>query len=174
MLQIEHRVALLCLRLILGRGVHHGAAPAARRLAVILHRTYLTLGHATLRTVVVALVALGHLYSTRLAAASEEGIGGGVDHRHAVDNEEIVVEAHHQRVGTSRPHALCVALHVVLLAADVHLHTLCLGSTQTEPRAAIAVQTREVVARHVVYGGRGVLHYIFGLLMSVVLLVATV
>ena len=101
---------------------------------------------ALLRTVVVALGALGYLNAASLTVTAEEGLGGGVDEVDASDIDEIVVEAHHQRVGDSHPAALAVGLHVVFLPTDVEHHLAGLGSHHTEIGAAVFAYLRELVA----------------------------
>ena len=121
MLQVEHGVAPLdvLLLVVAGGGVDHGVAPLTGGRGIIVDAAHLSVVDALLRTVVVALGALGYLNAASLTVTAEEGLGGGVDEVDTADVHEIVMEAHHQRVGDGTPYAVLVTPHVVFLAADV-------------------------------------------------------
>ena len=102
--------------------------------------------HIGLWAVVVAFAAFGHLYAAALAMATKECVCCRVCCRHAVHDDEIVVEAHNKRVGDSTPASLLVAAHVVFATADVHLHGACLRRIDAEVCSSLAVHAREVIA----------------------------
>ena len=120
-------------------------APLFGRFCEVVEGTYLTSGDTCLWTVVVALFTLGYLDTTRLAVATKEGLGSGVDEIDATDIHEIIVEARHKRIGHSHPSALSVRLHVIFLTADIHDHLAGLRSLKIEVGTIFLVNLRELV-----------------------------
>ena len=100
--------------------------------AVVVDAAHLTMGDALLRTVVVALRSLGYLKTTALTIATEIGLGSGINEVHAIDIQEIIVEAYGQRIGNSHEDAIALRLHVVLLTANIHNDLLGLRSLDAE------------------------------------------
>ena len=106
----------------------------------MLHVLHLKVVHA----------CLSNLDGTRPSAAAKERLTGRVGSRHAVNNQRVVMESRHLRLGGHRPCAAFLLLHVVFLAAQVNLHQLCLRGIHAKhhavvlqhPRIAIVVDVR--------------------------------
>ena len=123
---------------------------------MVVDTTHLSVRNTCLRTVVVALGALGHFDTTALAVATEIGLTGRVDEVNAVDVHEVIVETHGQRIGLGHEATLAVGLHRVFLAADVDHDLAGLGCIDIEIGATLLVDLRELVAGDGVLDGDGV------------------
>ena len=151
-LKVEHWVAFALVGLVFRRRIDHSAAEPPLRSGKVGAGAHLSLGHALLRAVIVALIVLRYVKTAHLSVAAEIGVCGWVGHRHAIHDKGVVMEALHQRSRHSVPLAVGVTEHGIFLSADVHLHIAGLGSTQAEEGAALGVNAWKVVAGNGILG----------------------
>ena len=91
-LQVEHRVSLIGVLVILGRSVHEAAAPLVAYLGVVPALVHESVRHILQRVIVDAL--FGNLDTAHPLTHSEEGLAVGVGCAYAVDYHLIVVKSH--------------------------------------------------------------------------------
>ena len=138
-LDIDHGIVLTAL-VVAGRRVDHQRTPRLVDLREIPYAADLTARHVLHLEVVRP--CLLDLDGTRPAATAIECLTGGIGHRHAVDNQEIVVESGHLRFGGHRPCAVIGLLHVVLRATEVDLNELGLRGSHAEHHAVVLQHSR--------------------------------
>ena len=152
-LQVEHGVFLLRLRLILGRRVDVATAHPPFHRRIVLAFAHLAVGYVLVVGVIGRFLGrLGNLDAAAHPPATVEAIRTGVGHLHAIHQEEVIMEAHHQRVGGHRPHPLRIFRHGILLPANVGHNRLCLGRPQAEHRPSLGVYLWILGHRHIVNG----------------------
>ena len=149
-LQIQNRIARLRVGIVVRRSVDEGAAPLAGDLGQVRPDAHLSVRHILVGIVVDAL--LRHFDSACILAGAVEGVTGRVVHRHAVDDQLIVVEARNQRRSGDAPHSVRPFRHV-MTAGQRNLDLLRIGGFELEGHAVIAVDSGILGAQDV--GGRG-------------------
>ena len=152
-LQVKHGIFLIRCRLIFRRSINIATAHLSFHRRIILALTHLPMGNILVIGIIGRVLRFfRNLYAARHAPATIETIRGRIGHLHSIHQKEIIMEAHHQRVGRHRPHAFGVFLHRILLPADVGHHRLCLGGFQLEYRPALCVHFGIFGHRYVIHG----------------------
>ncbi len=148
MLKIEH-------------GVTVGRAVVARRsvdehalVGIVDRRVIATLHHFAVRHIgqLKSLVTLGvgHFKTRSHDSAAEERLACRVGNPCAVNNEEIVVETGHKRIGDATPHTVVVACHVIK-TAKVELNLLGFGSLNLKCRTIAWQDAGHLRTTHGIY-----------------------
>ena len=150
-LQVEHRVFLVRILFVLGRGVDVAVAHRAGHGRVVVHLADLALGNV-LQGVEV-LVRRGDVDAAAPAGGAVVIEAARIRHGGAVDFKLIVVEAFVLRGGVAGPEAGAVVDHVVLHAADVQLDALGIRGLDLGADHALGVDHRVLVVRLVGGGG---------------------
>ncbi len=156
-LEVEHRIFLVGAFFVFSGSVDIAAPFGFLYVGVVFAFAHASVGHVFVEGVVGGFfLAFRYFYAACHAAAAVECFGSRIHHRHAVHQEEIVVEARHERVGGSTPHAFVVACHVVLLAADVHFHVFGFWCCKAEICARRVVDAWICCFRHVGFCREGI------------------
>src|ERR1700682_1839228 len=126
LLQIEHRIAKLALRIVIRRQIDQRMSPGASNLRVVPNLTHLPMGYILRR--IIGGAWLRDFYAACEPAASEVRLSPGIADVRTVNVQGVIVEAGNERNRSDGPEPIRLFLHINLRSApEIQLDLRGLG-----------------------------------------------